>query len=151
MTTLQRTIRVSVTVCGLLLAVQSAQAAQRFVLGTVDQSGELNGAPFHIRVPANWNGTLLVYAHGYRTKAEHPDEGMDVRRVDIVPVDGGGDTIPPIVDVTARETLFLSQGYALAGSAYRDNGFVTKEGVEDTVALTRFFTEHVAIPDRTLI
>ena len=29
-----------------------------------DLTGKLNGADYEIRVPANWNGTLLVFAHG---------------------------------------------------------------------------------------
>ena len=52
--------------------------------GPVDESGEINGAPYRIRVPANWNGTLLVYAHGYRDKADHPGE-VDNRAADVAP------------------------------------------------------------------
>lgn len=128
----------------------TAQAAPQFVLGAVDLSGELKGAPFRIRIPENWNGTLLVYAHGFRDKADHPGQ-VDVRRVDVVPTNGGGTEIPPDVDIPARETLFLSQGFALAGSAYRSNGFAVKEGVEDTLALIRFFRKHFAIPERTIV
>lgn len=40
-----------------------AKSAQ---VGPLDLSGELHGAPYRIRVPAVWNGTLLVFAHGYR-------------------------------------------------------------------------------------
>ena len=39
--------------------------------GPVELTGELHGAPYEIRVPAAWNGTLLVYAHGYRDAADH--------------------------------------------------------------------------------
>ncbi len=28
--------------------------------GAIDMSGEINGAPYRVVVPANWNGTLLV-------------------------------------------------------------------------------------------
>jgi alpha-beta hydrolase superfamily lysophospholipase len=151
MKTLPRTLLVGCLLAVLLAASrQAAHAAHRFVLGAVDMSGELNGAPFRLRIPENWNGTLLVYAHGFRDKADHLGQ-VDVRRVDIVPVDGGGDEIPPGVDVTAREILFLSQGFALAGSAYRSNGYAVKEGVEDTVALVRFFRQRLAIPDRTIV
>ena len=45
--------------------------------GPMDVSGELHGAPYRIIVPANWNGTLIVYAHGYRDKANHPGEVDD--------------------------------------------------------------------------
>ena len=53
-------------------------------VGPLDLSGELNGAPYRIRVPANWNGTLLVFAHGYRDKADHFGE-VDNRNADVVP------------------------------------------------------------------
>jgi pimeloyl-ACP methyl ester carboxylesterase len=151
MKTLQRTLFVGCMLAALLAASrQAVYAAQRFVLGAVDMSGELHGAPFRIRIPENWNGILLVYAHGFRDKADHPGQ-VDVRRVDVVPTNGGGAVIPPGVDVTARENLFLSQGFALAGSAYRSNGFAVKEGVEDTVAVVRFFRQRLAIPDRTIM
>src|SRR5882762_2456458 len=50
-------------------------------IGPLDISGEIHGAPYRIMVPANWNGTLLVFAHGYRDKADHPGE-IDNRNVD---------------------------------------------------------------------
>src|SRR5687768_4848703 len=53
-------------------------------IGPLDLSGELHGAPYRIRVPENWNGTLLVFAHGYRDKADHPGE-IDNRTADIAP------------------------------------------------------------------
>ena len=53
-------------------------------VGPLDLSGSLNGAPYRIRVPANWNGTLLVFAHGYRDKADHPGE-VDNRNADLAP------------------------------------------------------------------
>jgi hypothetical protein len=130
MNTPPRTLFAGGALVSLLLMAQSVEAAQRFVPGEIDLSGELGGAPFRIRVPERWNGILLVYAHGFRDKADHPGQ-VNVRRVDIVPVNTGGDVIPPDVDVAAREGLFLSQGFALAGSAYRSNGFAVKEGVED--------------------
>ncbi len=53
-------------------------------VGPIDTSGEINGAPYRIVVPAVWNGTLLVYAHGYRDKADQPGE-VDNRNADIAP------------------------------------------------------------------
>jgi hypothetical protein len=50
----------------------------------LDLSGDLHGAPFRIRVPENWNGTVLVFAHGYRDKADHPGE-VDNRNADVAP------------------------------------------------------------------
>ena len=52
--------------------------------GPLDVTGEIDGAPFRIVVPANWNGKLLVYARGYRDRADHPGE-VDARSVVIAP------------------------------------------------------------------
>jgi len=116
--------------------VQSHEGNPRQV-GPLDLSGELFGAPYRIRVPAVWNGTLLVYAHGYRDKADHPGE-VDNRNADLAPS-------------PALETALLAGGYALAGSAYRDNGWAVKEGIEDTRNLTLLFLIRVARPSRTIL
>jgi hypothetical protein len=106
-------------------------------IGPLDISGSLHGAPYRIRVPANWNGTLLVFAHGYRDKADHPGE-VDNRNADIAPS-------------PALEAPLLAQGFALAGSAYRDNGWAIEEGILDTKDLAVLFRETVARPDRTIL
>ena len=35
-------------------------------------AGSLNGAKYRIELPAKWNGTLLIYSHGYRYAAPAP-------------------------------------------------------------------------------
>jgi hypothetical protein len=42
--------------------------------GPLDFSGEINGAPFRIVVPAVWNGTLVEFVRGYTDKADQPGE-----------------------------------------------------------------------------
>jgi hypothetical protein len=106
-------------------------------LEPIDTSGEINGAPYRIRVPANWNGTLLVYAHGYRDKADHPGE-VDNRVADIAPNSALADAL-------------LAQGYALAGSAYRDNGWEVEGGIQDTKDLAVYFRDNIAPPQRTIL
>ncbi len=105
--------------------------------GPIDQSGEINGAPYRIRIPANWNGTLLVYAHGYRDKADHPGE-VDNRAADVA----------PNADLA---NALLAMGYALAGSAYRDNGWEVEGGIQDTKDLAVYFRDNIARPNRTLL
>ena len=106
-------------------------------VGPLDLSGELHGAPYRIRVPAVWNGTLLVFAHGYRDKADHPGE-VDNRNADVAPS-------------AALEAPLLAQGFALAGSAYRDNGWEVEGGMHDTKDLTVLFRSLVGQPDRTIL
>jgi len=45
---------------GAATAASSATAA-----GRQTHSGTLGGAPFRVEVPARWNGTLVLYSHGY--------------------------------------------------------------------------------------
>ena len=103
----------------------------------LDLSGELHGAPFRIRVPEVWNGTLLIFAHGYRDKADHPGE-IDNRNADVAPN-------------AAFEAPLLAQGFALAGSAWKDNGWAVEDAIQDTRNLALYFTANVAKPQRTII
>ena len=106
-------------------------------IGPLDLSGEINGAPYRIIVPEHWNGTLLVFAHGYRDKADHTGE-VDNRIADIAPS-------PALV------APLLAQGYALAGSAYKENGWAIEDGIQDMKNLTVFFRDTVARPDHTVL
>ena len=112
------------------LAVPAATAAPTVI------EGEKNGAPYRIVVPENWNGTLVVHAHGYRDLADHPGE-----------VD---DRSAPASPSPALEPALLAQGYALAGSAYKTNGWAVDEGIEDTRALVWRFRSAVGKASRTL-
>ncbi len=79
-------------------------------------TGELNGANYRIDMPANWNGTLIMYCHGY---AATPGRFNDR------PI--------PLAEV------FVSQGYAVAQSGYASGGWTVKEAFENTEELQRFF------------
>jgi hypothetical protein len=105
--------------------------------GPLDLIGELDGVPYEIRVPAGWNGTLVMYAHGYRDAADHPGE-RDDRSAQAFVAD-------PV------EQQMLAAGYAVAGSAYAANGWSVKEGVHDTKALLNHFRDTVAKPTITLV
>ena len=103
----------------------------------LELSGEIQGAPYRIRVPEVWNGTLLIFAHGYRDKADHPGE-IDNRNADVAPN-------------AALEAPLLAQGFALAGTAYKDNGWAIEDAIQDVKNLAVFFRENVARPQRTII
>ncbi len=114
----------------LVVLVSSAVAASL--------EGSIDGAPYKIHVPDNWNRTLLVYAHGYRDRADHLGE-VDNRQADAAP--GGA----------LFEAFLLAQGYAIAGSAYRENGWAVKEGITDIRRLTKLFHDRFGTPDRTIL
>jgi hypothetical protein len=121
----------------LLFSVLTATNVQASTTTPIDVSGSINGAPYRIAVPANWNGTLLVYGHGYRDKADHPGE-VDNRTAEIAPSE-------------ALATVLLGQGYALSGSAYKSNGWAVEEGIQDLKALTDHFRRNIARPRRTIL
>jgi pimeloyl-ACP methyl ester carboxylesterase len=119
------------TVAVLLLSLVPLSAGQFRVLVPLpaDLQGELDGVPYRISVPANWNGTLLVYAHGY-----------------------GENAVPPnLASQAADVPALLAQGYALAASRFEGTGYYIKEGMQDTVALTSAFREMVGRPQRTIL
>ena len=105
--------------------------------GPISRSGELDGVAYEIRVPADWNGTLVMYAHGYRDAADHPGETED-------------HSAQAFVNDLVEDQL-LAAGYAVAGSAYAANGWAVKEGIHDTKALRNYFAEVVGQPETTLI
>ena len=102
--------------------------------------GELNGVPHLIRVPANWNGTLLVYSYGY--------------------ADADANTAaPPLTPLPTDVNTLLSRGFALAGvhaaggvtiPPFTEAGWNFKERMQNTVALTAAFREMVGQPRRTI-
>ena len=100
--------------------------------------GEHAGANYTIVMPdAGWNGTLVVLAHGYRDKADHPGE-VDNRSA----IDGG---------FTAIANALAAQGYAVAATSYRDNGWAVKESIHDIVALRALFNGLVGRPTTSLL
>jgi hypothetical protein len=118
-------------------SADTAPAWRDPVAGPLDLAGELDGVAYEIRVPDAWNGTLVMYAHGYRDAADHPGEPDDRSAAAFV-----NDQV---------EQQMLAAGYAVAGSAYAANGWAVKEGVHDTKTLLNHFRDTVAEPNLTLI
>lgn len=121
-----------------LLILPSGGAAQAQGQGNVtfpyNETGVFTNAEYEIRVPENWNGVLLVYAHGYAFDAPPPAAAP-------------GD--PPLNE--ALEDFLLRQGYALAGSSYRKGGWAVKEGIQNTLALTNRFNGLFGRPNQTIL
>lgn len=104
-----------------------------------DCTGTLDGAAYDIRLPQKWNGTLLLYSHGYRQARPAPP--------DFAPVSTAA-AAAPTEEVTAE---LLRRGYALAGSAYKSNGWAVADGVAAGEQLRDFFVQRVGRPDRTYV
>jgi hypothetical protein len=98
-----------------------------------DETGMLGRIEYKIKAPANWNGTLLVYAH--QTPMFGPPQAQ----------------LAPLAwpaEGPSLEDRLLEEGYALAGSGFPINN---KEGILTTLALTDLFNGRVGRPSRTII
>lgn len=89
-----------------------------------------DGATYLIEKPTPWNGTLLLYSHGYVTP------GSDN------PARDAGDPI-------TRQYL-LTNGYALAGSSYAHTGWALQEAFVDQIATLDTFVGMFGSPKHTI-
>lgn len=97
--------------------------------------GEIDGAGYRVELPEQWNGELVLWAHGFRGLN---DEGTGFsRRLTF-------DEIP------ARDVI-IGQGYGWATSTYRVNGYVPGVGVDDLLRLKDRVAEAARPPRRTYI
>ena len=90
-----------------------------------------SGALYRICFPAEWNGELVVYAHGY----VRPDEPL------AIPDDA--------LAGTSLSSAVTSLGYAFATTSYRANGLVADIAVDDLLDLDDRFRQ-LYRPDPTL-
>ncbi|MEO7021259.1 MAG: hypothetical protein ABI234_13970, partial [Ktedonobacteraceae bacterium] len=98
--------------------------------GTTDaRTGNIDGSNYLFEVPANWNGTLLIYSHGYRFS---------------------GALTPQDTSDSATGGVLLQQGYALAGTSYSQNGWALQQAFHDQFALLDFFNKTCGTPMRTI-
>src|SRR5579859_1796735 len=107
----------------LLLCVLAAPAAAQVTTYT---GAFPDGATYLIQVPANWNGTLLLYSHGYVTP-------------------GSANPAHDVGDPLTGGTL-LAEGFALAGSSYAHTGWAIQEALFDQVAVLDQFNALVGTP-----
>jgi pimeloyl-ACP methyl ester carboxylesterase len=89
-----------------------------------------DGATYLIEVPLSWNGTLLLYSHGYVVPGS-PNPAQDV-----------GDPV--------TRAFLLDNGFALAGSSYAHTGFAVEEALPDQIAVLDMFAAMVGSPTRTI-
>ncbi len=105
---------------------------QRFAgkLAAYDNNTASPFAAYRVEVPANWNGELVMYAHGYA------GEGAVL----------GGTT-------SSIRRHLVQNGYAWAASGYSKNSYDVRAGLEDTNKLALAFTTITgkAAPTRTYI
>ena len=49
------------------------------------------------------------------------------------------------------EKALVELGYAVAGSQYKTDGWAVGDGIADTEALTKYFIDEIAVPDRSIL
>jgi hypothetical protein len=97
-------------------------------LSQVSRGIARDGAAYRIEVPPNWNGTLVMFAHGYR---------------------GTGAVV--WVDDPQLRQYFVDQGFAWAASSYAVNGYDPGDGVADTHDLLQAFPSITGLRTRQVI
>ncbi len=80
-------------------------------------------------IPQNWNGHLVVYAHGY-VPVQFP---LSLPLEELILPDGR--TVPEIL---------LSSGFAFATSSYHKNGYAVEQAGNDLNALVGYFKTYIA-------
>ncbi|KUO05147.1 alpha/beta hydrolase family protein [Streptomyces caeruleatus] len=127
-----RTRRRTRTACAaaFLLAVTALPASTAAAADTTHVDGRLpSGATYMMDVPAQWNGTVLLFSHGYASGPANPAQNA--------PDD-------------ATKALLLRGGYALVGSSYATTGWAVTDAVPDQLATLSAFTERFGTASRTI-
>ena len=129
--------------------VASASAADACAAGATCEgvlSGSLGDSPFEIQMPQNFNGTVLLYSHGYRIGTPLPAAlatplGLNTGAYKAINYPAFAAAFGSSVayqasneaTVAPSDTVaqnLLAQGYALAGAGYARQGWASAEGVE---------------------
>ena len=118
-------------VCALVLAALSLSVCAVTSAAVTTIPGTLpDGATYLIEVPSPWNGTLLLYSHGYVVPGS-PNPSQDV-----------GDPV--------TRNFLLANGFALAGSSYATTGWAVQQALPDQIDVLDAFQKMVGTPTRTI-
>jgi hypothetical protein len=140
---LDRLVVVAVLATALMTAAQAQPASapaggiasicpKGVVAGSRCVSGrDSAGAFYWLVVPANWNGTLVVHAHG------GPEFGrLRVKR--------------PVEDLQ-RWSIWTRAGFAYAGTGYHQTGVAVASAAQDIERVRRVFVAAFGAPSRTIL
>ncbi|MEO8538364.1 MAG: alpha/beta hydrolase [bacterium] len=92
--------------------------------------GTLGGAGYEIEMPDNWNGEVVLYAHGFA---------------------GFGTEVAVQTPPAALRRYLITNGFAWAASSYSENGYDPGIGADDTLALKNLFVQKFGAPKHTYI
>lgn len=92
--------------------------------------GRVGNSFYRLVRPTNWNGRLVLYAHGFVSRG--------------TPV-----VLPP--EGSLLTSLLAPQGFAVAYSSFSENGWAVRDGAERTHQLLGIFSARFARPERVYI
>lgn len=111
------------------LAMFATGAAPSDPMGVRHVEGKLaNGASWAVDMPANWNGTALLFSHGFNAGPNNPARNR--------PHEGAAQ--------------LLARGYALVGSSFSKTGWAVEEAVSDQIATLDAFATDFGKPQRVI-
>ncbi|MES2044476.1 MAG: alpha/beta hydrolase [Pseudomonadota bacterium] len=111
----------------IVASLVGSAAARAGQTAPTSEAALADGARWKATVPANWNGTLLLWSHGYAA------------------------TMPAAEDAPARHRdALLAAGYAIAGSSYADAGWALESAVPDQLGTIAAFTARYGKPKRVI-
>ena len=93
------------------------------------ETGQAGNAAFRIDVPAKWNGSLIMFCHGYNP--------FPVAQKDLA--------LNPML-----QPLF-DQGYAIAQSGFSAGGWAIAEALSETESLRQYFQKKYGEPKETYV
>ncbi|WP_221029420.1 SAM hydroxide adenosyltransferase [Actomonas aquatica] len=97
-------------------------------------TGEIEGAKYTIAAPAaraDWNGNLLLIAHGYRPE-----------------------TAPLVADLNPAQAAYatlLAEGWIVAKTSYRRNGIIVQDAITDLANLHAHIRAQFGPPSRSIV
>jgi hypothetical protein len=113
-------------------AAQPAPCPDEVPAGTRCLSGRDSAGAFYlIAIPAQWNGILVLHAHGGPTL--------------------GAPKLERSIEDLKRWAVVVKAGYAWAGSSFHQGGVAVHAAAEDTERLRRIFVQQVAAPRLTIL
>ena len=93
--------------------------------------GDLEGSKILVIAPKKWNKNLLILAHGHRDAKEELDADFP--------------------HTSMFYQVLLKEGWMIASTSYRRNGFILDDAIDDLKHLRQFVIAKYGKPDRTLM
>ena len=119
--------------CGSTLTPAQKPESRPVVLHSptgLTEVGMLDGAPYRIDIPNDWNHSLVVYYHGYATR---------------------GVTFHVAQQLEDGQRPVLERHYAIVQSAYSQPGWAVQQAYPETEQLRRYFTHTYGAPRETYV